>query len=253
MPRMRDRPVLDRLPDRRRRGGRLRAARRRSPASPTTRASNRSRSSPGGRRSARSSSSPTPRGGSAGAARSSRPWRLPRGARAALAIAALMRPRPERRDVLRVRPDDRRDRPARASTRTRRSSPSSPSPAATSALDAIRVAALAWRSAAWSSSSPAASIRRRGVRVEPLGIGLALVAALSQTVFVTISRAGYPQLPTEQAMAWILGDHVVACVVSRDLGGGDGPLDAAAPEPSAPRPRGVRRHRSPPASRRSCS
>ena len=32
------------------------------------------------------------------------------------------------------------------------------------------------------------------------GFGLALAAALSQTVFVVISRDGYPEVPTEQAM-----------------------------------------------------
>lgn len=52
-----------------------------------------------------------------------------------------------------------------------------------------------------------------GVRVDLIGIGLALLAALSQTTFVTISRAGYASMPTEQVMAWILGISVVSSVV----------------------------------------
>jgi drug/metabolite transporter (DMT)-like permease len=42
------------------------------------------------------------------------------------------------------------------------------------------------------------------LRVDALGIGLALSAAVSQTVFVTVSRNGYPAIPTDQAMGWIL-------------------------------------------------
>jgi drug/metabolite transporter (DMT)-like permease len=52
-----------------------------------------------------------------------------------------------------------------------------------------------------------------GVRIDLLGIGLALLAAVSQTVFVTISRAGYPAMPTEQAMGWILGGTLAVCAV----------------------------------------
>ena len=52
-----------------------------------------------------------------------------------------------------------------------------------------------------------------GVRIDLLGIALALVAALSQTVFVTISRAGYPAMPTDQATGWILAGTMVTCVV----------------------------------------
>jgi drug/metabolite transporter, DME family len=52
-----------------------------------------------------------------------------------------------------------------------------------------------------------------GVRIDPLGIGLALVAALSQTIFVTVSRAGYPSMPAEQAIGWMLAGTVVVCSV----------------------------------------
>jgi drug/metabolite transporter (DMT)-like permease len=53
--------------------------------------------------------------------------------------------------------------------------------------------------------------------LDPLGIGLGLAAAVSQTVFVTISRDGYRQIPTDQAMAGIMlamvGSAVVGAVV----------------------------------------
>ena len=49
------------------------------------------------------------------------------------------------------------------------------------------------------------------LRVDLVGIGLALLAALSQTVFVTISRGSYRAVPTEQAMGWIIGPTVLVC------------------------------------------
>jgi drug/metabolite transporter (DMT)-like permease len=52
-----------------------------------------------------------------------------------------------------------------------------------------------------------------GIAIDPIGVALALVAAASQTVFVTISRRGYPTVPADQAMAVILGGSFVGCVV----------------------------------------
>jgi drug/metabolite transporter (DMT)-like permease len=49
------------------------------------------------------------------------------------------------------------------------------------------------------------------LRLDVLGIGLALLAALSQTIFVTISRGSYRAVPTEQAMGWIIAPTVVIC------------------------------------------
>jgi drug/metabolite transporter (DMT)-like permease len=43
-----------------------------------------------------------------------------------------------------------------------------------------------------------------GIRVDAIGVLLALVAAASQTVFVTVSRDGYPGVPTLEAMTVIL-------------------------------------------------
>lgn len=43
-----------------------------------------------------------------------------------------------------------------------------------------------------------------GLRLDAIGIGLALGAALSQTVYVVISRNGYRDVPTDQAIAVVL-------------------------------------------------
>jgi drug/metabolite transporter, DME family len=52
-----------------------------------------------------------------------------------------------------------------------------------------------------------------GIRFDALGFGLALGAALSQTVFVVVSRDGYPTVPAEQAMAVVLGCTVVGAAL----------------------------------------
>ncbi len=43
-----------------------------------------------------------------------------------------------------------------------------------------------------------------GIRLDVIGIALALGAAVSQTVFVILARDGYPEVPTEQAMTTVL-------------------------------------------------
>jgi drug/metabolite transporter (DMT)-like permease len=80
-------------------------------------------------------------------------------------------------------------------------------------LDAIRLTALAAALLGMILVVAGGLEPASGVRVDLIGIGLALVAALSQTVFVTISRASYPTMPTEQVMGWILSSTVVACFV----------------------------------------
>ncbi len=50
-----------------------------------------------------------------------------------------------------------------------------------------------------------------GLRFDAIGIALALLAAISQTVFITVSRTGYRSMPTEQAMGWILAVTAVVC------------------------------------------
>jgi len=58
-----------------------------------------------------------------------------------------------------------------------------------------------------------------GIRLDAIGIGLALGAAVSQTVFVVISRDGYSQVPTEQAMATVLLVTVAGAITLAFLGG----------------------------------
>lgn len=52
-----------------------------------------------------------------------------------------------------------------------------------------------------------------GLVLDGLGILLALGAAASQTLFVTISRGGYARLPADQAMTWILAASAGACAL----------------------------------------
>jgi len=52
-----------------------------------------------------------------------------------------------------------------------------------------------------------------GVAFDGLGVLLALVAAVCQTIYVTVSREGYRRVPADQATAVIIGAAFVACVV----------------------------------------
>lgn len=51
-----------------------------------------------------------------------------------------------------------------------------------------------------------------GIRFDAIGLGLALGAAVSQTVFVVVSRDGYKAVPTEQAMGFVLFVTAVCAV-----------------------------------------
>jgi drug/metabolite transporter (DMT)-like permease len=98
-------------------------------------------------------------------------------------------------------------------------------------LDAVRVVALAMSLFGMVLVVVGGLDTAAGVRIDLLGIGLALFAALSQTVFVTVSRVGYPAMPTEQAIGWILAGAVTACTVlaltTGDAGGLVQPLRSA--------------------------
>ncbi len=52
-----------------------------------------------------------------------------------------------------------------------------------------------------------------GIRFDALGFGLAIAAAMSQAAFVLISRNGYSEIPTGQAMTAVLGVTVVGATV----------------------------------------
>jgi drug/metabolite transporter (DMT)-like permease len=63
-----------------------------------------------------------------------------------------------------------------------------------------------------------------GLLVDPLGVALALVAAACQTVFVTISRDGYPSISEDRAIGVILGGTFAGCVAIALATGGLGGL-----------------------------
>jgi drug/metabolite transporter (DMT)-like permease len=67
-----------------------------------------------------------------------------------------------------------------------------------------------------------------GVAIQPLGIGLGLLGACFQTVFVTVSRGRFATVPAEQATGWILLVTAVACLgLAFATGGNPGaPFDA---------------------------
>jgi drug/metabolite transporter (DMT)-like permease len=99
-------------------------------------------------------------------------------------------------------------------------------------LDRPRVVALALAVAGMiavvaSQLDPAA-----GIRFDAIGFGLAIGAALSQAVFVVISRTGYRAVPADQAMAVILATTVVCCVLLALVTGALSPLGFPLRDPS---------------------
>ena len=69
------------------------------------------------------------------------------------------------------------------------------------------------------------------VAIQPLGLLLGFVAAIWQTVFVTVSRDRFPTLPADQAMTWILLITAVTCAVIAIIAGNA--LDVPLREPRA--------------------
>jgi drug/metabolite transporter (DMT)-like permease len=63
-----------------------------------------------------------------------------------------------------------------------------------------------------------------GIRLDFVGVGLALGAAVSQTVFVILARDGYPEVPTEQAMTTVLLASGIGAVVVAAIASGFGAL-----------------------------
>jgi drug/metabolite transporter (DMT)-like permease len=63
-----------------------------------------------------------------------------------------------------------------------------------------------------------------GIRLDALGIGLALGAAVCQTIFVILARDGYPEVPTEQAMTTVLLASGVGALLVAAVAGGFGSL-----------------------------
>ena len=88
-------------------------------------------------------------------------------------------------------------------------------------LDRARAVALALALAGMAAVVLGGLDAAAGIRIDLLGIGLALTAALCQTVFMTFSR-GYASIPTDVAMTVLLaGSAVVAGVVTVAVAGGD--------------------------------
>ena len=69
-----------------------------------------------------------------------------------------------------------------------------------------------------------------GLVIDGLGLGLSLLAAVAQTVYITTSR-GYAAIPTEQAAPILLWVAALAFVVIGALGGSLDTLVRALPEP----------------------
>jgi DME family drug/metabolite transporter len=99
-------------------------------------------------------------------------------------------------------------------------------------LDRIRLAALTLAIAGMiavvaSQVDPAA-----GIRLDAIGIGLALGAAVCQTLFVILARDGYPEVPTEQAMTTVLLVSGIGAVLVALVAGGLASLAHPIEDPS---------------------
>jgi drug/metabolite transporter, DME family len=72
-----------------------------------------------------------------------------------------------------------------------------------------------------------------GLAFDPLGLGLAFVAAGSQTVFVLVSRRGYAEVPTDEAAFAVLGGGFVGFAVVAVLVGQVGAITGPLGNPAA--------------------
>jgi drug/metabolite transporter, DME family len=71
-----------------------------------------------------------------------------------------------------------------------------------------------------------------GAGIDPLGVLLALGSAVSQAVFVLVSRRGYRQVPTEQAMSVVLTTSAAMAIVLAVAGGAAASLAVPLQSPS---------------------
>lgn len=91
-------------------------------------------------------------------------------------------------------------------------------------LDAARVVALTLALVGMTMVVAAELDPAAGIRLDAVGIGLAMGAALSQTVYVVVSRHGYPEVPTEQAIAVVMFVTVLGASAIAVVGPGPGAL-----------------------------
>ena len=71
-----------------------------------------------------------------------------------------------------------------------------------------------------------------GVKIDTLGLGLALAAAACQAAFVIISRNGYPSVPSSQAMTLVMATTVVCATIIALLTGTGAALAFPITDPS---------------------
>jgi len=63
-----------------------------------------------------------------------------------------------------------------------------------------------------------------GIRLDVIGVALALGAAVSQTIYVIVARDGFPEVPTEQAMTTVLLASSIGGLAVALVAGGPGSL-----------------------------
>jgi drug/metabolite transporter, DME family len=100
------------------------------------------------------------------------------------------------------------------------------------AMDRARVAALALAVAGMIAVVAAQLDPASGIKVNALGLGLALAAAGCQAAFVIISRNGYPSVPSSQAMAVVMGTTVVCATILTVVTGTSAALALPLTDPS---------------------
>ena len=100
-------------------------------------------------------------------------------------------------------------------------------------LDGTRLAALGLASAGMLLVVAGGLDPAGGVVIHPLGMALAVTAAICQTVFVTVSRNGFPSIPVDQAMAWILAFTAVSAAITAVLAGQGSSLGVPVGAPDA--------------------
>ena len=87
-------------------------------------------------------------------------------------------------------------------------------------MDRSRVLALALAIAGMIAVVASQLDPATGVRLDVIGVGLALGAAVCQTVFVVLARDGYPEVPSEQAMTTVLLVSGIGAVAVALVAGG---------------------------------